>query len=262
MNLIEQYLPGIAEERLDRGVRAISWLLASVYVLTVRWWRPGDITIAIAIEASAVVGIVRAAYVLWIRYVSKHHRLYRLKDLIGKCAAFVRCGNAEDVEALVCMLILRDELAALRIGLPKTDGLLTALESLRSYSQEKRWDMAANVFHSDMYDYTTIDRLDAIAFVFGKQTGDPTDLRWINELRGYETVRAKMQRFKFVAALILSVVLAVVAVVTDELLFAYLFIGGSMVMGLTYNWARGRGFRFMFARATLEEAAQRRDRVQ
>ena len=258
MNLIEQYLTGIAEERLDRGVRAISWLLACAYILTIRWWRPDDITIAIAIEASAVVGIVRAAYLLWVRYVSKHHRLHRLKDLIDKCAESVS-RKAQDGESLVNMLILRDELATLKLGLPKTNDLLAALESLRSYAEEKRWDMACNVFHSNMYDYTTIDRLDAIALVFGKQTGDATDLRWLNELRKYEMARAKMQRIKFIGAMTFAVAMVLVAFVTNEPLLMYLFIGGSMVMGYAYNWARGRGFRFMFPRTTLEDAVRRKE---
>ncbi len=269
MSLLEHYFSGLIDEKLDRGIRAVSWLLASIYILTLGLWRDGPVNVVVAIEATAIVGIVRASYILWMRYISKSHRFTRLHGLLNKCVDLLEQDRDDDPEFQVSLLILRDELAKLKLGLPKT-AVISALHSLRSYAEEKRWDMASNMFHIDMYDYTPPDRLQSIALILGKETQRAAAQRWVNQLKRYEERRARIQRLRLVtAAGLVSMVAGTVAIVSSELggvgdavardsfdstilLATSVAAVASALVGATFSWVRGPGFRTMFQRKTAD----------
>lgn len=269
MSLLEQYFSGLIDEKLDRGIRAASWLLASIYVLTISLWRDGPVNVVVAIEATAIVGIVRASYILWMRYVSKSHRFSRLHGLLKKCVDLLEQDRDDDPECQVSMLILRDELAKLKLGLPKT-AVASALHGLQSYAEEKRWDMASNMFHIDIYDYAPPDRLQSIALILGKETQRAAAQRWVNQLRRYERHRARIQRYRLATTVgLMSVTVTVVAALSSELVGVRDAVGrdgvdstvlvatsivavvGTLV-GATYSWVRGPGFRAMFSKRSSD----------
>lgn len=269
MSLIEQYFSGLIDEKLDRGIRAISWLLASIYILTRGLWRDDPGGIVVAVEATAIVGIVRASYILWMRYLSKSHRFSRLQGLLNRCVDLLEQDRDGDPEFLVSMLILRDELAKLRLGLPKT-AIASALHSLQSYAEERRWDMAKNMFHIDMYGYTPPKRLQSIELILGKETQRAAARRWVNQLKRYERSRTRIQRYRLVTAmgLLLLMVTVVVSISSglgemrnpvsgDDVDLAVLLATTaatvvSVLVGATFSWVRGPGFRAIFQRKTAD----------
>lgn len=191
MSLLEQFISGLLDERPNSGVRAVSWLLACAYVLTTRFWRESfDITV-IVIEASAIVGIVRALYVLWTLCLSKNHRLHRLENGIGVCRRLAR-DETPSIEFLVRIIMLRDRLASLGLGLPKEE-LLSALEMLEVYAKERHWSMASDMFPSYMYGRTREDRDQEIGLLISRQPHVKNGEHWINRIMRYERARKRLQ---------------------------------------------------------------------
>ena len=265
MSAIEQFISGLVDERLDRGVRAVSWLLGCAYVLGKAWAPSYTIDPTTAIEASAIIGAFRGLYVLWMRYVSKSHRLQALHGLINKCHTLVASHRAADSESLVSILVLRDELAKLALGLPKHD-VLGALQSLQTYSQERRWDLANKEFPIARYRHTKHDKLEAIASIAARRahevtTQNATRARVISELKTHEDAMARERLVWMTVATFFAAILTTLAVTADRWLAVlnltdltqYLAILSGALVGVAYAVAVRR-FRLRVSRRTLERA--------
>ena len=269
MSAIEQFISGLMDERLDRGVRAVSWLLGCAYVLGKAWSPSYTIDATTAIEASAIIGAFRGLYVLWMRYASKSHRLEALHNLIARCLSLVASSRAADSESLVSILVLRDELSKLALGLPKRD-VLGALQSLKAYSQERRWDLANKEFPIARYRHTKQDKLEAIAAIgarrareIGKQ--DTTDGRIISELKTHEDAMARARFAWLIGAIVLTATLISLAATADDWLTVlnlsdytqYLAIlSAGVLAGVTYAVAIRRARRLRISRKALEHTLE------
>ena len=269
MSAIEQFISGLVDERLDRGVRAVSWLLGCAYVLTLAWLPSHDINATTAIEASAIIGAFRGLYVLWMKHASRSHRLHSLHSLITKCRSLMDRGRSQDSEFLVSILVLRDELAKLRLGLPKKR-LLAALESLQAYAQEQRWDLANNHFPISRYGHTIDDRREVIASIGARHASDLTTrdeatARLIGELKAHEYAMARLRWIRVLMVSAVTVALVTLSILGDRWfsafsdtteLMQYLLIGSGVLAGLAYAWSLRPGYPSALSKKALESSLE------
>lgn len=278
MTAIEQFLSGLTDERLDRGVRAISWLLGCVYVLGRAWFGSADIEFTVAIEASAIIGLYRGVYVLWMRYASKSHRFHRLHGLITRCRDLAGYPRGQDAEFRVTTFILRDELSCLALGLPRT-GVDAALQSLQAYSQEGRWDLANENFAIERYQYTKKDRREAIASIDAghwetASTGKVDKAKLLNELQIHKSAVVHERVARVVLASVATTTMAVSVflageeissavdtLVNDLDITEYLLPLVGVVAGVVYTWAFRRG-NLLFSAKRLKREQERQTDIQ
>ena len=253
------------DERLDRGVRAISWLLGCAYVLGNAWFGSAELDVTIAIEASAIIGLFRGVYVLWMRYASKSHRFHRLRDLIARCRALAEHSHGEDAEFGVTTFILRDELSNLALGLPRT-GMDAALQSLQAYSAEGRWDLANENFPIERYEYTKQDRREAIATIDARHLGTATTGRvakelLVKELQMHKRAMAQERLGRMALASLATASMAIVVFAGGDLIASFvatimdnfdvtefLLPVVGVLTGAAYAWALRRGNPALFTR--------------
>lgn len=267
MSAIEQFIAGLVDERLDRGARAVSWLLGCAYILTLAWLPSHDIDATAAIEASAVIGAFRGFYILWMKYVSRSHRLHSLHGLIGRCGSIMDFDEDGDSEYLVSMLVLRDKLARLQLGLPKVVSP-AALEALKAYSKEKQWDLASRQFPIARYGHTKEDRRESVALIEARHARsvskwDDTLERVVSELKAHERAMALARSVRLIIAVVVTTAIVVLVFLRDQWLPAtsemsglalYGLIAGGAVIGILYAWALGRSY----SRALSRRARRRR----
>ncbi|WP_419856617.1 hypothetical protein [Candidatus Palauibacter irciniicola] len=161
------------------------------------------------------------------------------------------------------MLVLRDELAKLALGLPKQD-LSGALESLQAYSQERRWDLASKEFPIARYGHTKEDKLEAVALIAASRALEMTEYdrtreRIISELKTHEDAMARERLAWLAAATTVVVTLTTLTVTADSWLPVlnlpdltdYLAVLSGVVGGVAYTLAFRR-FRLRVSRKTLE----------
>ena len=214
MSIVEHFVSGLLEERPNRGVRAISWLVACAYVLSMTYWRGSvDITV-IAIEASAIIGAVRAIYVLWTMGISKNHRLHRLEESIRICKELCAHAEGSKEEISVRLVMLRDRLAKLELGLPK-EGALSALEILEVYAKERNWSMASDMFPAYLYGYTKKDRDTEITRIIDRQPHVTADQQWTNRIVRYERKRKRLELVRVALGFTMAAYVAVSAIILD-----------------------------------------------